>query len=459
MGVDTIDSAQHKHSPEHVHTHLTRKIVVMYKGDEAVEEDALLLSSSPPMLNNETKKEANSFQYITGWISYFLSAQLLIHCAQIFVQALYGYFGVIGPMSLEYIHPFVFACGRIFLIGSSMAILAIIFDNKWYRQGLDVNDDRDCGRPFSLLKLPDWKDGLLLLLLGVMMSYGVFSYVLAVKLAPYTIVAILQPTMTAFACFFSIMLKREGASIYKIVGVLLAVLGSIGTLLIISISEKKEDSTQGNKYSRLEKVLGALIELSNSIVTAMYLVTQKTVLSRGVPPFTCVAWTFSVSFAISIGVASYFFNTVNFMAIPLVAWLGLLYGGLVIGTLTFSINSICIKYSTPTIIAIYNTTAPIYSVIFQYIFNGQTTTWLASPGAIAIAIGVILVAIGRQRESQAEKGAIYSEEEANIIVNHDGEKESLLKDSLSIQEDLAYVQVREPVISSHLQQNFVQKEQ
>lgn len=358
-----------------------------------------------------------------------------------FSQTLYAAFGVIGPISLAHIHPMVFACGRVFLIGSTSVLLALVVEShsclmaclpfkrtkvaeksNGGDDGADDNDngnvqkneefvveDRECLWPFSLIRLPGWQDGLMLFLTGSFMAFAVFSYIMAVKLAPYTVVAILQPTMSAFACVLSILLRREGFSLGKLFGVLLAVCGSIATLLTISFVGKKNEHQ--NEYTTFGTIMGGVLELANSIVVAMYLVTQKTLLNRGMSPVNFVAWTFTIAFGISMCVSAYFFKLVAFSAVPLEAYLGLLYGGLVIGTLAFAINSFAAKHTTPTIVSIHNTTAPVYSAIFLYIFRGEVTTPWAIPGAIAIGIGVVVVTYAKHRENVREATSLKEEQD------------------------------------------------
>lgn len=443
----------------------------------------------PPLGINDdgtrpTKSTRRGFFSLLSWI---FTSQPVIHLLLVFNQSLYGAFGVIGPISLAFIHPFVFAVGRIFLIGTTSTLLATMLESHYWFKGsskssntaaasivvvdggfvdqeethdgsgdnniqppslplpsssssLDndnndqqqlMTDDRECPWPFSLIRIPDWQDGLLLFLAGSLMAYGVFSYVLAVKLAPYTIVAILQPTMSAFACFFSVLLRREGVSIAKVLGVLLAVLGSIGTLLTITLVDRKSEHKGTDEHTSFEKIAGALLELSNSVIIALFLVTQKTLLSRGMPPVTFVAWTFSISLGISMMVGAYFFHIIEFAAIPLKAWLGLLYAGLVIGTLAFVISSFASKHTTPTIVAIYNTTAPVYSAIFLYVFRGETTTPWAIPGALAIGAGVILVAFAKHREGKREQEALALKQAS--ILEREGEESSFLLGGNAVQ--------------------------
>ena len=152
------------------------------------------------------------------------------------------------------------------------------------------------------------------------------------------------------------------------------------------------------------------------------------------PPVTFVSWAFAITFGFSIMGSAYFFRFVSFSTIPLQAWLGLLYGGLIIGTLAYVIGSFASKHTSPTIVAIYTTTAPIYSAVFMYVFRGETTTWWMVPSGIAIGVGVILVAVGKQRENAKEKKkAILKTEDSESAQEESTEEQSLLDPDNNIQ--------------------------
>jgi drug/metabolite transporter (DMT)-like permease len=112
---------------------------------------------------------------------------------------------------------------------------------------------------------------------------------------------------------------------------------------------------------------------------------------------------FATAFPMSLTVASFFLKDFIPSQIPRIAWFGVLYAGFVIGATSFTISAFANKYSTPTTAAIYNTAAPLFSIIFAVIFNGKIPTPLALIGVAGITVGVLLVVIARHRESKKDE--------------------------------------------------------
>ncbi len=61
------------------------------------------------------------------------------------------------------------------------------------------------------------------------------------------------------------------------------------------------------------------------------------------------------------------------------------------------------RYTTPTVVGIYETLAPLFSIIFTYTFLNETTTWFIAIGAVLIMLGVMIVIATRFREELKTK--------------------------------------------------------
>jgi hypothetical protein len=61
------------------------------------------------------------------------------------------------------------------------------------------------------------------------------------------------------------------------------------------------------------------------------------------------------------------------------------------------------RYTTPTVVGIYETLAPLFSIVFTYIFLNETTTWFIAIGAVLIMLGVMIVIAARYREELKSK--------------------------------------------------------
>jgi hypothetical protein len=201
------------------------------------------------------------------------TSTLFIHFLLILLQVLYAGFGIIGHIATQHIHPIIFACFRIGLVSFTLVPLSLIIDFPYWRQKVD--DNRPCGCRL----VPEWSDGLTLILLGALLCYNVCSYVVAVALTPYTIISILQPATTGVVCILSVLLRKERGSLMKFMGVFFAVGGSVTTLIIITFYSNSSDPSTRFEF---KEIVGTCIYITNVFTTAYYMVCQKSVLNRGV---------------------------------------------------------------------------------------------------------------------------------------------------------------------------------
>jgi drug/metabolite transporter (DMT)-like permease len=198
----------------------------------------------------------------------------VIHLLLITLQVLYAGFGIIGHIATQHIHPIIFASFRIGLVSITLVPLSLIIDFPYWRQKVD--DSRSCGCKL----IPEWNDGLTLIILGALLCYNVCSYVAAVSLTPYTIISILQPATTGVVCVLSVLLRKERGTLLKFMGVFFAVAGSVTTLIIITFYSN--NSSDPSSSFEFKEIVGTCIYISHIFTTACYIVLQKTVLNRGV---------------------------------------------------------------------------------------------------------------------------------------------------------------------------------
>jgi drug/metabolite transporter (DMT)-like permease len=381
-----------------------------------INDDTLI--DTPQEQQEQLKPTVSRFTSISTTFWWLMTCAPMIHLLLLFVQFLYGGFSVLGGMALKHINPIVFGCFRITLMTTAIVPISFVMDNGYWRKAA-FSSDSGSGCCSRLRLIPEWKDGLTMMCLGLLVAYNVFSYVAAVSLTPYLIVAIIQPTSPVFVCILSVLLRRERGTILKFVGVFLGVTGSIATLLIVTFVGKGHDPDHPAAKFDVKVIVGACIELSNAMMTAVYIVLQKTVLDRGIPPLTAMAWALVTALPISFSVASFFFKDFSPADTPRITWIGIGYAGLAIGAGAFSISMFANKYSSPTTIAIYNTTAPVFSIVFGLIFTGERPSPFVLFGAAGITAGVILVAVGKQREDRQKKQAALEEAEEKQKLNVD----------------------------------------
>ena len=360
------------------------------------------------MIQEGEEKALTLFQRCKQALIWFSTSQLLCHSLLLLAQVFFGGFGVIGPMSIKHFpSSALFACLRTVIMSLTIFPLAVIFD--WRHSFRHENySERNSIKQHFLAKIPSGKDALLLVVLGTNLICNLLTYIMAVGLTNYTIVAIIQPVSTVFTCLLSILLKREGKSIVKILGVILAVVGSVAMLLIITFFGDGSPSSNVGSGSgatgttassfNYRSLAGAGIYLFNTFITATFLITQRVALDRKIPPLTVTSYSMIIAQIWGMIIAAFLVKNFNPVAIPRIGWIGLVYSGIVIGSMSFGMSSYAAKFTSPTVVSVYNTTAPIISTIFQYVFLRQTTTMYAVVGAMLITVGVIMVGYAKRKE-------------------------------------------------------------
>jgi len=427
-------------------------------------------------------------------ILHFHRSWFFVHFLLLLNGQLFGGFQVLAVKSLSQMNPLVFAALRTIIIALTIAPLAILVDRN--NQGFcseGAAEENNGGEQNSVIesaeqqtsiqqrkgiwqrylkpRIPNNKrDALWLTGLGMIVGMNILTYIVALSLISPTIVAIVSPSQTVFTCLISVLLKREGKSILKFVGVFLAVIGSISMLVISAmvkdssnVTPSKESTSaiiaamsssstmtasilstnsqmpiifiSADTWSSLKTVIGVSLCIVNSLGSSLNLVFQKSLLDRKIPPMTLTAWTSLVAmvFLFIVGLC---FGLTSFdpRTVPLIAWIGLLYAGLVIGTGSFSLGAYAARIGSPTLLSVYNCANPIISTVYLFVFLGQTTTWLVSIGAILITSGVLMVAYAKKREER-KKAAEDLEAELQQLEQATGDQEHVTDDTQA-QEDV-----------------------
>jgi drug/metabolite transporter (DMT)-like permease len=179
----------------------------------------------------------------------------------------------------------------------------------------------------------------------------------------------------------------------------------IGTVLMFVISGIVNHS--GNPFSvvgyQMRGVGGYLLLLLSFLCSAFFLIVQKTLLDRKVPPFTVSWWSSTFAAIIAVVISLFFVLDMDGKSVPAIAWVGLFYTSLAYGTLGYLIVAYAARITSPTVVSVYYTPYPVVSMIFLFVFVRETTTWFALFGAVLITIGVIMVGVAKHKENQKEK--------------------------------------------------------
>jgi len=207
-------------------------------------------------------------------------------------------------------------------------------------------------------------------------------------------------------------MKQEPRSLLKILGVLIAVIGSVFMLLVSGLSKSDQSGLSGITFTA-KGVIGCVLLLANTLCFAAYFIVQKVLLNRGIPPVTVTAWSFGFGWIVSFLAAIYFLPSFDMYSVPLIGYIGVLYSGIAHGVVSFSISTYAARYTSPTVVGIYETLAPVFSMIFAYIFLHETTTWLVLVGGVVIMLGVLVVIIARYREDRAVRMEVFHSNTTN----------------------------------------------
>ena len=329
------------------------------------------------------------------------------HALLVLNVILYGGFCVIGPMSINQFPPVLYAAFRTGTIAFTVLPLALVFDRGYkFRDSEQIGNVNNWVLRYALSRIPSGKLLLLCLAAGIIAATNIGTYITSMGLISPTIVSIISPLSTVFTCVIAVLLKKEGKSVLKFAGVFLAVLGSMATLIFAAFFDKSSQSDKdiaGSTKVNIKSILACSLMLVNTLGTATLLNIQKVLLDRGIPPLTLTGYTLSVATVIMGAVGAFFMPQFDPKSVTLVGWIGLAYGGIIVGSVSFVIMGYASKIASATIVSVYGTSMPVVSALFLYVFLRETISWMIGIGGVIIMSGVVMVAFGRRQEVMQEQ--------------------------------------------------------
>lgn len=216
----------------------------------------------------------------------------------------------------------------------------------------------------------------LLGLLGVCANQLLF--ILGLERTSASHAAILMPTIPAFAVAFAALLGIETPSGPRLLGVGLAVLGSLVML--------RPDRLSFGGLS----LVGDLLVIGNCLAYALYLVLQRPVLER-VPWRTVTAWSFLTGGAGVLAVGGRTLVALELQALPLSTLLGLGYIVLFATIAGYLLNTWAVRRASSLVVAAYTTLQPPISTTLAVLVLGERVGWVEAAGAALIVAGLLLV--------------------------------------------------------------------
>ena len=268
-----------------------------------------------------------------------------VHLALLFVQICFGGFHVAAKSTVALMHPLALACLRVAMATPLLLGHAVWFDKR-------VFPPRRYMPHLALIGLLGVTINQLLYLVGVRMTTAVNA-------------AILIPSIPAFAVLVAVVLRVETVNRARLMGVGLSMAGA---LLLL----RPQQLTLGGEGDRS---LGNLLVLLNCLSYSGFLVLQRP-LHKYLPWRTVIAWAFVFG---SVGVWAVGYKhalALDLLAVPLEAWLGLLYIVVFPTTMAYALNTWAVKRSSPVLVAAYTTLQPLVASGLAWILLGESLGWV-----------------------------------------------------------------------------------
>ncbi len=365
---------------------------------------------------------SNYFTQLKSLVVAIVSSQLFGHALKLINLNISGGFTVLSTFSLQTIHPVLFSFFRTVLTSLCLIPMCLVIDSGYQFQtvhntkqsiyyesiqgeGQEVVVTESTSSFFSTIrnkclgKIPTKKQFKLLVICGVCLMCNQVCYLLGLLWTSPVIAAVFQPAIAAFTCVLSILVKKEKFSILKCLGVLVAMSGAIAMMLITSLSGHKEKEENIGWMG----IIGTLCLFGNTISYSFYLIFQKELLDMKVPPITITTYCFTTECVLLSLVSIPFYPHQNFKRITTMAWVGLLYAGLALGTVAYSLGSYAARLLSPTIVSVYSCVSPMFAALYMFVFLGHVPSPLVLIGVFLITTGVLMVIFARYREGKSKK--------------------------------------------------------
>lgn len=277
--------------------------------------------------------------------------------ALIAVQLSFGGFHVVAKVLLTDLHPLTLATLRI------LGATPLLFWIAW-------RHDRFVPRASV------WKHLVLLGFLGVFLNQILF--ITGLQLTTATNAAILMPSIPVFAVGVAALLRIEPIGWRRLVGITLAVLGSLVVL------------QPGRFQIGSSTSVGNLLILINCLSFATFLVLQRRVLEE-VPWRTLIAWSFGFGSLGILAVGARSISRFDPTGLSFGTWTGIAYIVLLPTVLGYSLNTWAVKRSTPSIVAAFTTLQPVFAIALAKVFLNEGFSGNQVWGLVLIVVGLLRV--------------------------------------------------------------------
>jgi len=219
------------------------------------------------------------------------------------------------------------------------------------------------------------------------------------------------------------LLKLEGPSVLKIVGVVFAVIGAAITVAGNNFYQRFFGDGPEDAPSDQSDFPGGFLLLANAMGYACFVTIQKYVV-RTVRPFTATAWNIAVTSCFLACVGVFFLGSQDWGAIKLEGWGSVIYSSVFSMGVAYLCLSWAANHTSTTVIAVYATLMPVLSPIASYFVLQETVQIGQAIGMVITLSGVFLVIRARYTEEQRR----LQQANADVAKPHDDQAgENLLE--------------------------------
>lgn len=199
---------------------------------------------------------------------------------------------------------------------------------------------------------------------------------------------IMTSTTPAMIGIISLVFFRERLRSAQVVGILLALLGT----LIINIA----GGQSGGSYS----LIGTLLILC-AVAGESVFITFSKLLSPAVTPLMSAAMTCTIGFALFLPFAVYEGIDYSFVSTSATTWSLIWYTGLVVTVLAVLLLNQAMSSMSASTSAVFSALMPVSAVLLSYFFLGEALYWYHVAGILAVLGGI--AAISMQRDWKSSK--------------------------------------------------------
>lgn len=306
----------------------------------------------------------------------------LIHLSLLTIQIIFSANQIASKVGLRYFHPSVFIFMRTAMVAPFMLLFAKLKDKE-----IKPKNKRETG---------------LLVAMACFTFVSFEAFVFGMQITSVTTGTTLQATAPLWTLIIALVLKLEGISLMKIIGVGCAIIGAATTVagskvLMYFFGFGPEEAPETSK-----DFPGGLLLLVNALFYSGFVTAQKFVLQT-IKPLTSTGWNIFLVAILLSPVAAFFVGSVDFGAVTLEGWLALMYTSIFSMGLAYALLSWVARQTSTTVVAVYSAINPVLSPVFGYFYLGERVNFVQIIGMVVTLTGVFLVIRARYVEEQKQR--------------------------------------------------------